>query len=189
MSAVAESKFYGAGVYAIYYNGSLPLYEPIAGSETPIYVGKADPSARDARDPKQQGLTLSNRLDEHRKNIERAENLPIEDFECRHLVVASGWQVAAESALIALFRPLWNKETNILRGFGKHGDDGDTRRNRRSPWDVMHPGRSWAQSGSLVDSKSPAQIEDEVRGHFDTHPPIREVEQVLHSLLARIRVA
>ena len=38
-------KFYGAGVYAIYYNGGHPLYAPISGSETPIYVGKAAPSS------------------------------------------------------------------------------------------------------------------------------------------------
>ncbi|BCI72957.1 hypothetical protein SPKIRA_37870 (plasmid) [Sphingomonas paucimobilis] len=33
-------RFYGSGIYAIYYNGPFPLYAPISGSETPIYVGR-----------------------------------------------------------------------------------------------------------------------------------------------------
>ena len=42
--------FIGAGIYAIYYVGSFPLYEPIAETHrnglfnSPIYVGKAVPS-------------------------------------------------------------------------------------------------------------------------------------------------
>jgi len=186
LSAIAETKFYGSGIYAIYYIGATPLYEPISGTETPIYVGKADPGSGGAKTPREQGTTLSGRLDEHRKNIERATNLDIADFECRRLVVASGWQTAAESALITLFRPLWNKETRILLGFGKHGDSGDTRRNKRSPWDVLHPGRGWAQTGQVEDAKSPGQIKDEVRAHFTQHPPVRDLQHVLHDLIARI---
>jgi len=186
LSSLASAKFYGSGIYAIYYAGDIPLYMPISGTETPIYVGKADPKTGDARTPRDQGTSLSGRLDEHRKNIERAENLEISDFHCRHLVVASGWQAAAESALIALFRPLWNKETRILRGFGKHGDSGETRRNKRSPWDVLHPGRGWAQTGQVEDAKTPAQIETEVWAHFARHPPTPDLQHVLHSLIAQI---
>lgn len=187
LSGIAGTKFYGSGIYAIYYNGQIPLYAPISSTETPIYVGKADPSSGAAKTPKDQGTTLAGRLDEHRKNIERAENLDIGDFECRHLVVASGWQAAAESALIALFRPLWNKETRILLGFGKHGDSGDTRRNKRSPWDVLHPGREWAQTGQVEDAKTPAQIDGEVWAHFARHPPIPNLQHVLHDLIAQIK--
>ena len=39
------SKFYGSGVYAIYYRGDFPAYQPVSGSETPLYVGKVDLSA------------------------------------------------------------------------------------------------------------------------------------------------
>ncbi|MEM7730598.1 MAG: Eco29kI family restriction endonuclease, partial [Pseudomonadota bacterium] len=39
----AMTPFYGAGIYAIYYNGEAEPYGPISGTETPIYVGKADP--------------------------------------------------------------------------------------------------------------------------------------------------
>ncbi|MBA4174600.1 MAG: restriction endonuclease, partial [Hyphomicrobium sp.] len=34
-------KFYGSGIYAIYYNGRFREYQPISKTETPIYVGKA----------------------------------------------------------------------------------------------------------------------------------------------------
>jgi len=50
--------FYGSGVYALYYTGYFPAYEPIMNSETPIYVGKADPRTDHAREPSEQGERL-----------------------------------------------------------------------------------------------------------------------------------
>ncbi|MCH7885481.1 MAG: Eco29kI family restriction endonuclease, partial [Planctomycetes bacterium] len=44
-------RFPGAGVYALYYNGNFPAYAPIKGTETPIYVGKADPRSDMAKLP------------------------------------------------------------------------------------------------------------------------------------------
>lgn len=32
----STGEFYGSGVYAIYYNGDYPLYEPLRGTETPF---------------------------------------------------------------------------------------------------------------------------------------------------------
>jgi hypothetical protein len=187
MVSMAESKFYGSGIYAIYYNGDFRTYEPIAKTEHPIYVGKADPAIPNARMPRDQGDRLCERLNEHRKNIERAASLRIADFECRYLVVATGWQTAAESALIGLFRPLWNKETGILLGFGKHGDSADTRRNTRSPWDVLHAGRAWAAANTIEDRKSPREIEAEVKAHFVEHAPVRDIEHIVRELTAQIR--
>lgn len=136
-------KFYGSGVYAIYYKGMFPAYQPVSGTETPIYVGKASPSVRNARTPVEQGAKLCGRLSDHRKNIVKAKStLDIADFEFRSLVVQSGWEAAAEDYLIHLFRPIWNSETNILYGLGKHGDSATTRANKRSPWDTVHSGRT-----------------------------------------------
>jgi len=81
--------FYGAGVYAIYYTGSNRVYAPISGSETPIYVGKADPPIG-AVTLLDQETKLYGRLNEHRKNIEKVAGLELEDFECRALAVQSG---------------------------------------------------------------------------------------------------
>lgn len=179
--------FYGAGIYAIYYKGDYPLYAPIRGTETPVYVGKADPSRTGENNPKGQGTTLHGRLVEHMKNIRLAkESIDIADFECRYLVVASGWQAAAESALIKLFNPIWNKETKILLGFGKHGDDHETRGHARSPWDTLHPGRPWAAK-QKTDQKSLEEIDGLLKKHFNKNPPVVDAQQVLHDLIGRIR--
>ena len=49
--------------------------------------------------------------------------------------------------LIDRFKPIWNNETKVCFGFGKHGDNAATRRNTVSPWDTLHPGRPWATGG------------------------------------------
>ena len=65
---------YGSGVYAIYYRGTHPLYEGISRSETPIYVGKADPANDDASTTREQGAKLTARLLEHAGTIGTAED-------------------------------------------------------------------------------------------------------------------
>jgi hypothetical protein len=181
-------RFYGSGVYAIYYRGPFKLYAPIKDTESPIYVGQAAPAVNNARTPMEQGDRLCRRLDDHRKNIGRAAStLDIADFEFRSLVVQSGWESAAEDYLIHLFRPVWNSETNILYGLGKHGDAAETRANKRSPWDTLHPGREWAGSAKLADAKPPAQIATELAAHFKAHPAFQNLESVLNSFIEELR--
>jgi hypothetical protein len=184
---VVVDKVYGSGVYALYYVGDNHVYAPISGTETPIYVGKADPP-RGARTPKEQGPKLTERLAEHRKNIIKAQNLALEDFRCRRLVVATGWQAAAESALINLFNPIWNKETRILDGFGKHGDSSKTRANKRSPWDVLHPGRGWALAPDLLDARPLEAIKADVADHYKLHAPFTDAQAIIHELIAQVGV-
>lgn len=186
LATIGERPFYGSGVYAIYYTGDFEPYQPISGTEHPIYVGKADPAHPHAKKPRTQGTRLHGRLRDHRKTIEKAGNLEIADFECRYLVVASGWQITAENALIGMFQPIWNKETNILLGFGKHGDSADTRRNSRSPWDTLHPGRGWAGSEDLEDRRTTEEIIAKVKAHFEAHPPIVDASVILRTLLASV---
>jgi hypothetical protein len=169
------SKFYGSGVYAIYYHGNFGAYKPISGSDNPIYVGKADPATPRAETVQEQGRGLSTRLSDHRKSIAAASNLMLDDFDCRYLVVKSAWQETAEDNLIALFRPIWNNEIGICYGFGKHGDAAKTRANRRSPWDTLHPGRKWAStSDNVPNEKSVEEIEAAIAEHFNKYPPIRQ---------------
>jgi hypothetical protein len=173
-------EFYGSGVYAIYYNGDFDLYAPLRGTESPIYVGQAAPGNEHAQTPVEQGIRLAARLNEHRKNIERASStLDTKDFEYRALVVQTGWETGAEDYLIRLFRPIWNNETKLVYGLGKHGDSADTRRNKRSPWDTLHAGRGWAEAKALVDAKSPKKIAEELTQHFAEAPPYRAVDEVL----------
>ncbi|MFI6170082.1 Eco29kI family restriction endonuclease [Nocardia sp. NPDC051052] len=187
LSNVTIDKIYGSGVYALYYIGSEQIYSPIRGTETPIYVGKANPPSG-ARTPKKQGTKLSKRLMEHRTNINRAINLSLDDFHCRRLVIASGWQIAAEDALINLFKPIWNKQINILEGFGKHGDDAETRTNKRSPWDTLHPGRVWAGNSLLEDAKTVATIESQVAEHFENNSPFTDAQAIIHELIAQVGI-
>lgn len=145
--------FKGAGIYAIYYSGQFAPYGEISkrnqkGRATaPIYVGKAVPAG--ARKGVGDGVaagsgvkSLYNRLAEHAESIKSVSNLKIEDFSCRFLVVDDIWIPLGESLLIARYSPVWNA---IIDGFGNH-DPGRGRYNGMRPrWDVLHPGRSWAE--------------------------------------------
>ena len=137
--------FKGPGVYAIYYLGSFPPYREIASHacDCPIYVGKAIPlgARKGLSDVHIVGNDLFRRLREHTKSLEAAENLLVNDFRCRHLVVVPVWISLAERFLISHFHPIWN---TIIDGFGNH-DPGKGRRDMRRPrWDILHPGRPWA---------------------------------------------
>jgi hypothetical protein len=56
-------RFYGSGVYAIYYNGDFPAYAAISKREHPIYVGKADPAdAALAATPAQHAARVKERV-------------------------------------------------------------------------------------------------------------------------------
>ena len=165
-------RFYGSGVYALYYTGDFDAYQPVSHSETPLYIGKADPAAPNASTPLQQGEKLSGRLNDHKRSIIAAENLRVEDFECRYLVVRSAWQNTAETYLISGFLPIWNDEVGICFGIGKHGDKASTRSNTRSPWDTLHPGRRWAWAdGNTPSPLSPEEIKTLIAAHYQNHPP------------------
>jgi hypothetical protein len=182
-------RFYGSGVYAIYYNGNFPAYAGITKREHPIYVGKADPADPAAKTAMEQGDRLANRLNDHRKNIAKAEKtLRLDDFDYRAIVVQTGWQTAAEDYLIHLFRPIWNSEVGISYGFGKHGDAPETRANLRSPWDTLHPGRDWAhRDPNMKDTKPKKQIVEEIRQHLAKYPPLGTIDEILRKFLEEMR--
>lgn len=182
-------RFYGSGVYALYYEGKFSGYGPISSSESPIYVGKADPQIDAATQPTGQGERLYNRLRDHRRNIGKAEDtLLIGDFRYRSLVVQSGWQGAAEDYLIQLFKPIWNVETDVCFGLGKHGDDPKTRANLRSPWDTLHPGRDWAwRDPEMRDARSRARIRADLKMHFATETIYANLDQVLMEFVEELR--
>lgn len=144
-------EFYGAGIYAIYYTGSFAPYKKIAdlnkGNKwnAPIYVGKAVPAGArkgGGNVPGTKTKALYSRLAEHAESIKEAKSLNIADFFCRYLVVDDIWIPLGESLLIARYSPVWN---SLIDGFGNH-DPGKGRYNGMRPrWDVLHPGRAWAE--------------------------------------------
>ena len=188
------ARTYGSGVYAIYYTGEHPAYAGVSKTETPIYVGKADPEQPDARNARDQGPKLYGRLTDHRRMIRvvgeyalangLANPLRVEDFQCRRLVCATNAQLVAERHLIGTFKPVWNNEVGICWGISKHGDAAKTRKNKRSPWDVMHPGRTWAMDEELEDKMSPELIVSRVAAHFAANPPYRSRARIVRDFLA-----
>lgn len=141
--------FRGAGIYAIYYTGNFPEYAPIAKLNRderfslPIYVGKAIPAGgrKGGFEQHYQGQALYKRLKEHSISISQVDNLSIDDFRCRFLVVDELWIPLGENMIIESFRPLWNAQ---LDGFGNHDPGSGRYSGKRSPWDMVHPGRPWA---------------------------------------------
>lgn len=140
----------GAGVYAIYYRGSFAAYEKISTAnsvswELPIYVGKAIP-----RGGRKGGLhhaaaaagsALASRLKKHTKSIAATDTLNPSDFVFRYLVLDDIWIPLGENVLIETFRPLWNI---AVEGFGINDPGGGRSKQKKSPWDILHPGRAYA---------------------------------------------
>lgn len=191
---------YGSGAYAIYYAGDHPLYARISGTETPIYVGKADPGNGDASTPREQGPRLTGRLIEHAATIRTAEAYALEnqlapglsairlaDFTCRRLVCATNAQLVAERHLIRMFWPIWNSDTKACWGMSKHGDAASTRRNKRSPWDVVHPGRAWALDEQLVNNATAEEVALRINAILDEYPPRTDHAALLEEMLAAFR--
>ncbi|KRG57347.1 Eco29kI family restriction endonuclease [Stenotrophomonas maltophilia] len=143
-------QFDGAGIYAIYYTGDFEAYEQIARLNNdgkfmlPIYVGKAVPAGArmGASTDVPPGKVLFKRLKEHGESIRAATNLNIEDFFCRFLVVDDIWIPLGESLIISRFTPVWN---SLIDGFGNHNPGKGRHAGMRPRWDVLHPGREWAQ--------------------------------------------
>lgn len=150
--------FNGAGIYAIYYVGDFPLYKVISDKnksnkfELPIYIGKAQTKGTRKGGgfiSEVTGKYLYNRLCDHSDSIKSVNNLHIEDFFFKYLIVDEIWIPLGESALIDKYQPLWNL---VVEGFGNH-DPGAGRISGKKPsWDVLHPGRSWANklSGGIT---------------------------------------
>jgi hypothetical protein len=105
-------------------------------------VGKAVPvGARKGGKSTPKGRELYQRLREHSENIELARNLRLEDFTCRYLVVVPVWITLAERFLVEHYQPVWNV---AIDGFGNHDPGAGRRAMKRPRWDILHPGRPWA---------------------------------------------
>ncbi len=152
-------RFQGNGVYAIYYAGDLSFYRAIASREfhTPIYVGKAMPTGgrKGGDEHSGSGYQLHRRLAEHAKSIEQASNLELHDFHCRYLVVMPVWITLAERFLISHFRPVWN---TLIDGFGNHPPGSGRSGTRKPRWDILHPGRPWANALDAGETQQDVQL-------------------------------
>ncbi|MEO6500861.1 MAG: Eco29kI family restriction endonuclease [Jatrophihabitantaceae bacterium] len=154
LDSIANLRFPGAGIYALYYVGGFEPYQLMTRANIdgewrqPIYVGKAVPKGarKGLVKPAQvmarpvESVSLASRLKQHRTSVVAAENLNIEDFWCRWLVIEPIWIPLGESLLINDYMPVWN---TVVDGFGNHDPGAGRRVGMRSRWDVLHPGRSY----------------------------------------------
>ena len=147
----------GAGVYAIYYVGNFAPYAPVAAQNAsgvfaqPIYVGKAVPKGArkggtgfDAA----KGMALRDRLKQHAGSINET-NLVLADFHYRALTVDDIWIPLGENVVIEKFQPLWNR---VIDGFGNKTPGKGRATQKRSSWDVLHPGRTFVENLKLAPS-------------------------------------
>lgn len=145
------TRFTGGGVYALYCLGEYELYSRLSELNQndctyPIYVGKTVPPGwRTGRVGISGTPDLYNRLKQHSRSLQQAKNLQSTEFLCRFMIlndVESDLIVPVEANLIRHYKPLWNM---IVDGFGNH-DPGSGRYNQaKSEWDILHPGRIWAE--------------------------------------------
>jgi len=138
--------FEGAGVYALFMKSTDgTCYEGCLPSMHPIYVGKALPSGSRQGKKIGAGTALRSRLRKHLKSISEAENLDVETFLCRFMILqgqATDLIGAMESYLIRQYNPLWN---SFIDGFGINAPGAGRYNQSPSEWDTLHPGRSYAK--------------------------------------------
>ncbi len=143
-------RFAGVGVYALYYFGDFASYDFLSALNQrqcaqPIYVGKAVPGgSRTGRaSPSERGQNLYGRLREHAGSIAHAENLNVDHFRCRFMLlmdIETDLIATVEAQLIQLYTPLWN---TVVAGFGIHNPGKGRFGQALSEWDILHPGRPW----------------------------------------------
>jgi Eco29kI restriction endonuclease len=167
--------FLGTGVYALYYTGENPLYLKYAvlnrlAYNYPIYVGKAVPKgwrqSRVSDSSTTQSRELHNRIKEHSRSIAAGTGLLLEEFMCRFVIFedeASDMIGTIEAALIKLNQPLWNVAVD---GFGNHDPGRGRYEQAKSDWDVLHPGRPWAERCKGV-HKDDRTIIANIENHFN----------------------
>lgn len=166
--------FLGTGVYAIYYTGKNPAYKKYAqlnrlSYSYPIYVGKAVPKgwrqARVSDNQLSQSKELISRLREHGRSISIAQGLELQDFMCRFVIfedAGSDLIGVIEAALIKLSMPLWN---TAVDGFGIYCHRSKRYEQKKSDWDVIHPGRAWAEKCNGAHAEKSA-ILSRIKNHF-----------------------
>jgi hypothetical protein len=161
-------RFMGAGLYALYYTGSLPLYAGLRDTDIPIYVGKAEAGNSSYGDlPNEDQPKLYNRIVKHAHSVKEVDdsggNLMVDDFEVRYLLLDDVWIVLGERALLRAYAPVpWNA---LMPGFGAN-PPGTARNNARSIWDTIHPVRPGA--GGVCNRRfTRSEMENRIRRGID----------------------
>lgn len=159
-----SERFSGAGLYALYYKGPLPIYATLRDGDIPVYVGKAEAGNSSYGDPPDEGRPkLYDRIAKHARSIQEVTDsggdIRVADFEVRYLLLDDIWIVLGERALLRTYAPvLWN---TLMPGFGAN-PPGTARQNARSIWDTIHLGRP--RAGEVCNRRfTRSEMEDRIR--------------------------
>lgn len=161
--------FGGSGIYAIYYAGPNPLYARISDNacDTPIYVGKADPAgSRKGQnvDAAWEGTKLRDRLRQHGRKIDKADDLDLDHFLARYLPADDLFTPIAERLMISGLQPVWNV---ALEGFGVNQQGGGREGAQLRPkWHEVHRGIPWAD-GMTAQPGGPEPLRAAIAAHLD----------------------
>jgi hypothetical protein len=162
----------GAGVYAIYFRGEFEPYRELSIANSaawvrPIYVGKAIPKGGRkggmSFDTSASGAALSNRLKKHAASIVAVSNLKLSEFVFRAIALDDIWIPLGENILIESFKPLWNVTVD---GFGINDPGKGRIEQKKSDWDILHPGRAYAEKLKGKSSESELVLQ-RVRNYFN----------------------
>ena len=121
------------------------------------------------------------RLVEHAESLKCTTDLAISDFRCHWLTVDEIWIPLGESLLIATFGPVWN---TLVDGFGNHDPGGGRYAGLRPRWDVLHPGRAWADR-CKPSAETSAQIQAEVIAWLNAEPTLARSRFLVEQAQAR----
>jgi len=102
----------------------------------------------------------------------------------RFLVVDDIWIPLGESLLIAKFTPIWN---TLIDGFGNHDPGRGRYEGMRPRWDVLHPGRAWAEK-CQPRKETAEQITREVRAHLEQAEPPKSTHFLVEQPRAQYKV-
>ena len=159
------------GCYILFFRGEFDLYESISEAnkdsfERPIYIGKAVPKGDRTGSTASKAIlenSLYKRLKEHFNSISVVEGIEINNFFFR--VVPTTLHLASwvESVLISEFIPAWNRH---IDGFGNHDPGSGRYQQKRSVWDLIHPGRLWALRMENVATYNKAEIALKISTHY-----------------------
>ena len=100
------------GVYLIYYVGETSLYGDLVSSsqKQPIFVGRSQ-------------RNILKRLKDHHSKVASAEDLEVEDFAVRYMIVdIESYVHSIEGVLIEYYTPLWN-DPRLQFSFGNATDE------------------------------------------------------------------
>lgn len=107
---------------------------------------------------------------DHTKSVTDANNLDVSDFLSRFTILenaASNLVGTVEAALVRHYRPIWN---TTIDGFGNHDPGSGRYSQEKSDWDLLHPGRVWAER-LAQSSKTIIEIVDSVEEYFKNYQP------------------